>query len=38
MKMMAVTCAIMMCAAAFGSVMPQLPGESDMEKVYDAVK
>ena len=25
MKMMAVTCALMMCAAAFGAVMPQLP-------------
>ena len=25
MKMMAVTCAIMMCASAFGAVMPQLP-------------
>ena len=28
--MMAVTCALMMCAAAFGAVMPQLP-----EPVYD---
>ena len=25
MKMMAVTCALMMCASAFGAVMPQLP-------------
>ena len=25
MKMVAVTCALMMCAAAFGAVMPQLP-------------